>query len=407
MQNPWLARNRTKLALVALLIAGLVASAGSGSGAAASPGNVSLVRPATCVSSSTLFCFEKVDYKSGKCNQLTGINDFQAIVGAYNNCSGGDYSSFAATSPQATGMPSGLPSYPPGDFVTEMPPGSSGGDYNVFLQGMDNGQKNLTNTIMVGSYQPPSSKCSGSICGAWDKNPSWTPIVDPNQGFAPCNVTEVLAVNDSHLAVGYYEKNIAQTDICSQQAFEYYPIGKDSSDSNDGPVFQDLTPTPPSTSAILVSSEAIGINQLGDIVGTLTWHSGAQTYTSGWLYADRAYYNNALCHPSCPPTDNTYALGVNYNDDVVGYYVSGTAYVGYIMDNPKDANPKFQTIDYNPGGKNYTVVHGINSNCLIAGTTEGSDGTLHGFVGFPQSNCPGAPDQRQARAKTSRKSHKS
>ena len=90
---------------------------------------------------------------------------------------------------------------------------------------------------------------------------------------------KVMAVNDSRMGVGFYEKNTGNS--CTQHAFEYYP----SNDLNNDLTYVDLSP-PGGGNAVATS-----ISQLGDVVGYATQGSA----TSGWLYSDLKYYPINCC----------------------------------------------------------------------------------------------------------------
>ncbi|HLY02799.1 MAG TPA: hypothetical protein VKR56_09950 [Candidatus Cybelea sp.] len=290
--------------------------------------------------------------------------------------------------------PTATPNSTPGPytFYAINDPHSSSGDYNVFMQGEDEGTPGLTGLTVVGSWQPGGTLCPSNICGVsykYGSSSSWTPITDPNQGAGPCAVTEVLAINDSLEGVGYYEKNVGGLDACSQQAFEYY-----TPEEGGSTVYLDINPTATPAGA---STEATSINQLGDVVGTLTYTTGTgskeKTVTEGWLYADLNYYG--IPCPSLCSGDNLYATGVNFNHNVVGYYdnpnTSATPVTtGFFAKDPEASKggffvPIVDNADGNTG--KYTAINAINDYCLIAGSARDSDFVLHGIIGYAPTKC--------------------
>jgi len=217
----------------------------------------------------------------------------------------------------------------------------------------------FTNVYMVGySYAPMG--CT-TWCGVQNANGStkqWTTIADPSAGS--CGVTEVMAVNDSRMGVGYYLKPTSAG--CVQQAFEYYPATVGSSIT-----YVDIDPTVnPGEPSI-----ATGISPLGAVVGVSIGTGGS---TSGWLYTDRKYYSiqGPTTATSISPE------GVNLSYGVAGYYVNSSGKNGFLMLNGKGhGNNNFLTVNY----LNDTVIRSINTHWYVSGWANGNGGTAHGFVG--------------------------
>jgi hypothetical protein len=384
MRYPWLSRSRAKLAIVGVMIVGFVASFESGAPVFARQASLHPApsRPLTC--SGKCWSFENVDdnTSSASCNQLTGINSYEEVVGAYQPCSGGAYQSFAATPhPKMVGTPTGLPVYP--SPFPSLSHSGSGGDYNIFFQGFDEGSGSLSGITFVGSWQPGGTLCPSNICGVSYKYPnsgSWTSISDPHQGSGGCAVTEVLGINDSLEGVGYYEENSSGLDACKLQAFEYYTPS-----TGGSPVYVDIFPSPLPAGQTLISSEATGINQLGDIVGTVVYESGSTTATEGWLYADLNYYF-VKCPAEC---SSLYATDVNFSDNVAGYYTatgSNTGTYGFWAEDPK-YSAGGTVVSVSDGSSTNTRINAINDYCMIAGSSEDSHGVVHGIVGYSSTLC--------------------
>jgi hypothetical protein len=308
MRYQWLIVHRTKVAVTALMTAALIVSAHSGAPADAKQTSASRPEPAStafCDGANHCFALETVNDNSNACNEIMGINDNDTIVGLYYSASQGcaspasspSYSDFAAlASPTPYTMPTPtLPTYPSFGPLSD-------GNTNISLQGLSTGiiSQNFKNTYMVGYWLP--NFCS-NWCGVQYVNGTWTPVLDPYQGTGKCAITEVMAVNDSRMGVGFYEKNTGNS--CTQHAFEYYP----SNDLNNDLTYVDLSPPGGGNAA------ATSISQLGDVVGYVTQGSA----TSGWLYSDLKYYPINCCGST--GAYNTYPEAVNFSQGVAGYYV--------------------------------------------------------------------------------------
>jgi hypothetical protein len=373
MRFQWWDLLRTKLPIVGVIILAVIVGTRSGVAVRAEDG-ASRPRPASthfCLSTGTYcFDFETVDATgTGHCNAVTGINDAEQIVGTYYPVSNGScsstgskgsatYQSYAAAPSQETTMYTSPAPYP-SPFTSESDNGAS-----TVLQGLATGQagQNFKNVYMVG-YGFPSG-CSQS-CGVQNVNGNgqqWTTISDP--GAASCGVTQVMAVNDSHIGVGFYLKSTLSG--CTKQAFEYYP----STVAANGVNYVDLNPGPG-------ASIATGISPLGAVVGYSIGKGGAAT---GWLYADRKYYT--INGPTS--SASIYPEGVNFSDGVVGYYVENSSTNGFLMlDGRKGGSGNLLTVNY----LNDTVIRSLNTHWYFSGWANGSGGTSHGFVG----KCIGCP----------------
>lgn len=326
------------------------------------------------------FYIETVDYNSADNNYITGIDNEYNIVGAYTDSNNFNNGLVAYPSPSPTGYPSFTLEDYSEDYSTD----------STFLAGIDNGSP--TGAYMVG-YAITRSCTSGSCTtvGVVLHNGSWSTIQDPSAPTTgKCAVTEVLAMNDSQIGVGFYDTGRTTSGACQSRAFEFYcPAATECTSSNQYTYF-DIGP--PQQSNSYTSSTANGINNLGDVVGTATLSSG---HSEGWYYSELQYFwltNNA----SSGITDSA-ALGVNFSDPpaVVGYYVDGKGTHGFLVKQVEQTHTTYDTtIDYLQHSPPYTVVNSINKYWAISGWSEGKgpDGTMHGFVGLcsPDKNCKGS-----------------
>jgi hypothetical protein len=120
------------------------------------------------------------------------------------------------------------------------------------------------------------------------------------------------------------------------------------------------------------SAEATGINLRGDIVGTKKGQDGE---TEGWLLRGSAY-----AEFSYPGSSKTEALAVNYEEQVVGYYVDSNGMHGFVLTNPENPSQQFwQSID-EPNAAGVTVVTSINVHHTITGWYVDASGNTNGFV---------------------------
>ncbi len=181
----------------------------------------------------------------------------------------------------------------------------------------------------------------------------WTAYKDTRTPNGPGWVDELLGINGSDIAVGFYVDAERH-----DQPFELaVPRGK----------FHGLRP-PDAKSA-----QATGINLLGDIVGTETLSSGQ---TEGWLLRNGTYSQF-----SYPDSASTQAFGIDFRDQVVGSYVdSGGATHGYILQHPANLSERFwQSVD-EPNAAGTTVINGINSHHAFVGWYVDVYGRTHGFL---------------------------
>lgn len=396
----WFSRfvtSRTMLVTVALVAALVVAPR---SGVALSAGHgVPLITPttspATCPPPSgngPPYCYEIVTYTPGP-NFITGINVDGVIVGAYTN--GNSYSSFAAT-PSQKPINSLLP------YTTFAPERDI---FNTYLGGLDDGNGNGNNvtTEFFAGYVANSLNAGtkGAIFnpGNTTSGGGWSLYQEPNQATSgSCAVTEVLAINDSRIGVGFYETNPTSGSAgCVKHAFEFYGINK----NIQGPLtYVDLTPNDPFGCAQdATSSVATGISPLGDVVGSVSCNTSSSAQTAAWIYKDLKY--TTFCYPAitCTTTSEpaTYANGINFSHTVVGDYTDSNGHQhGFTID-PTLTSPTFYRIDI-PGMVDTvlwslldaTQTGQLNENTFWAGWAINSNGVAKGIVGmceYPAAHC--------------------
>jgi hypothetical protein len=184
----------------------------------------------------------------------------------------------------------------------------------------------------------------------------WTSYRDPKaQGDG--GVTELLGLNDSGIAVGFYQLGSASG------SFEL-----DITDND----FDGLNPR--GGSDVI----ATGINGNGDIVGYLTESSGTVV---GFLRKNGHY-----SYFSYPGSVSTEFLGVTIRDYIVGSYVDSRGVThGFLLASPLSKNPTWQSID-DPDAVGPTVVTSINAHLDLVGYYVDSQGNTNGFLATPSSS---------------------
>jgi hypothetical protein len=119
-----------------------------------------------------------------------------------------------------------------------------------------------------------------------------------------------------------------------------------------------------------VSAQATGINPKGDIVGWLTRPRGAE----GFILKADVYQVF-----SYPKSTSTEALGLNFQEQIVGSYVdtSGVTH-GFLLSGPA-SHPQWQSFD-NPKANGSATLTGINSRGDVVGNYFDKSGNTLGFL---------------------------
>ncbi|MGC1380055.1 MAG: hypothetical protein WA814_03390, partial [Candidatus Baltobacteraceae bacterium] len=218
----------------------------------------------------------------------------------------------------------------------------------------------LTNTATTPSMAgyvigPPQLR---GTWGAVQISGLWTLIKDRKEGKNAYSVTEILGMNDSSFAVGFYTSTTGSN----------IPVVLSVPTEN----FTQLKP-PGYTNA-----EATGINDANHITG---WEQTAGGI-SGFYEQSNTYYT--FSYPSSAATE---ALSINAQNQVVGYYkTSGGAKHGFMLTGPTSGNQQFwQSID-DPNAVNGTFVTGVNDLDDICGYYIDGSGVQHGFIAVPSGS---------------------
>jgi hypothetical protein len=179
--------------------------------------------------------------------------------------------------------------------------------------------------------------------------PTGTPATPP--------VDQLLGVNDSDIAVGFY------TDANgNNHGYEYNVATTRFSSVVD--------PNAPSASLT-----AAAINDHGDVAGIYT--NPANGNTDGFLLS-----HGHFTDLSVPGSSSTMALGVNNSDEVVGVFVpssNANALDGFTW-TPQHG---FRTVD-DPHGIGTTTINGVNDFGQLVGFYVDANGNTDGFLATPQ-----------------------
>jgi len=316
------------------------------------------------------FTFAPVDYTlGGDQTRVNGIDERSAIVVGVSGTGPSSYSSWTAHTPLplSTGFR---------EFRTHDYPGASG----TYMAAMSSGFYQAGTVFSP----PPSGGLACNACGVVHYNQGigsgydgdkcgstqceWTFMVDPNEGSGQCAVTQVTGLGGLNMVVGYYQQGASS---CGTQAFEGYY-------NSSGTYFADFS-VPGADSN---TTEATGMNEEGETVGVAQFNG----HTAGWYYKEAEYCTDL----SAPNSKATYPTGVNWQDQVVGYYVDSSQNThGFMLLNPDApaSSQVWETVD-DPLASGYTMVSHINTHHTITGWYKDASGGIHGFVGTcTSSNC--------------------
>ncbi len=306
-------------------------SAPSGSNALP-PQSQSAAQAGAATSSPIPFKFQTVDDPNGGVNEVTGINQLGKIVGTYG--SGESSNIYASYSAQ-----------PPYTHFRRINYNGAQGTFATALS---------TNRIVVGYVVDAGSQAgiqgfvkSGGVFGL---------IANPNEGTGSNAVTELLGINNSDYAVGFY----------TNAKGENVPFEIDVKNQ----AFVKLNPTD------MTGAVATGINGKNDIAGWGTTPNGIR----GYMLRAGTYYQFWY-----PGAHSTYATSMNWDNQIVGYYVDASGKThGFMLTgaNKGGTQQVWQTID-EPNAASGTWVMGINNHHQICGYYVDAKGVQHGFVAGP------------------------
>ena len=209
----------------------------------------------------------------------------------------------------------------------------------------------LSDTRILAGYFVDSTK--GHHTWGFMKNRGiWSQYKDYRTPKGPNSVNELLGVNDSGIAVGFYIDSYGNDKPYELATNGYHAI------------------SPPGAK----SAMATGINQLGDISGTETLASSSGTV--GWILRSGTFTDFAY-----PDAKSTEALSINFQDQIVGYYVDSKGTHGFILTNPQSPNQRtWQSVDEPDAAPGTTVITAMNNHHQICGYYVDKYGNTNGFT---------------------------
>ena len=290
--------------------------------------------PTSEVRSTLSFTFTTIDDQTDPTfNEVLGLNNEGKLAGFYGNGSAG---------------------HPNRGYVVYHPYGQNNFRNVNYPSAADTQVTSVNNKKAVAGFYVDGN---GSTFGFVYTGGIWSSYEDPHAAKGKGSVTEIFAINDASLAVGFYKDKSGK-----RNAFEVnVPMG----------TYQGIRP-PGGNNAV-----ATGITGRGDVAGYMTNASGV---TVGFLLRQGAYTRF-----SYPAATSTKFLGVTVHDQIVGSYVdSAGATHGFLLINPLEESISWQPID-EPNAAGLTVTTGINQHDQIVGYYVGGSGNTNGFLATPAS----------------------
>jgi hypothetical protein len=271
-------------------------------------------------------------------NQLLGINNAGLIVGYYGSGDKGHpnkgYTIQAGTT----------------KFVDENYPGA--------VQTQVTGLNNKGFTVGFWSSMNTADNTNNNF-GFLTNQGKFYSVNYPATAPAAPPVDQLLGINDTNVAAGFY------TDAAgNNHGYEFNATNHHYSSVVN-------------SAAKNASLTAAAINNASDVAGF--WDNPKSGKTDAFLLMRQG---NKFIDLAAPGASSTMALGVNNNDEVVGFYTVGDGdnapTHGFIW--TQDGG--FQTIDA-PDGKDATTINGLNDNGQLVGFYTDAKGNTDGFLAAP------------------------
>jgi len=262
-------------------------------------------------------------------NQLLGVNNSGLITGYFGS--------------GAVGFPNQGYTYSGGGaFTSTNFPGST----QTQVTGLNN------NGTLVGFWAPTNMGGDANY-GFYEQGGVFSTVVNPNTTSAP-PVNQLLGVNDSNVAVGFYNDN-------NNNAHGYtYNITTGT--------FTPVISTLPNVASLT----AAGINNAGDIVGFYSTVTGGPA--NGFLDIGGTFTTL-----DAPGSTSTMLLGVNNKGLIVGTDTDANGMHGVIYN---ELTQSWTVLDAFGTNANFTTFNGLNDLGQIVGfyTTDGGNGNTIGLL---------------------------
>jgi hypothetical protein len=323
----------TSLRRLSVTIAAVGALVTTAAFAVADPANAS---PATSYQFETLNNSADLTF-----NQLLGINNDGVIAGYFG--------SGAADHPNK-----GYELWTPNTYKSENYPGS--------VQTQVTGLNDEGVTVGFWSTQNTSSMNNDNF-GFYSVNGHYYNVNFPTGDNASPQVDQLLGINDHGIAVGFYTNGQGSNrgyeyNIYTHQFTRVLPPGFTSSTSLQSP-----------------SLTAAAINNHGDV-------AGFYNKTSSLVDAFLELRNGQFTTLAVPGASMTQALGVNDNDEVVGTYTVGSGNNAQTHGFTWRPGYGFTTVD-DPHGIGTTTINGVNDHGDLVGFYTDSAGHTDGVLVQP------------------------
>jgi hypothetical protein len=315
---------------------GIVAAGAVGLAGAASASPLSPASPASAASpaNSTSYSFQTLNNASDPTfNQLLGINDFGVIAGYFGSGAQGHPNKGYQLEPNHI------------RYLNENFPGS--------VQTQVTGLNNTGVTVGFWSSMNNANMVNDNH-GFVDVGGRFRTADFPTGSPAAPPVDQLLGVNDSDVAVGFY------TDANgNNHGYEYnVRSGRFSTVT-----YQDASLT------------AAAINDRGDVAG---FYAVGGTTDAFIKFGNRTFISLAV-----PGASSTMALGVNNSDEVVGTYTVGSGSSAVMHGFTWTPQHGFSTVD-DPHGLGTTTINGVNDFGQLVGFYVDANGNTDGFLATPQ-----------------------
>jgi hypothetical protein len=331
------------LASGALVAAAALAVTGCSSTSADSVALAGATSTASQVSSSIAANYQIVtlnDSRDLTFNQLLGVNNEGVIAGYFGSGAAGHPNKGYAL----------VPPFAQRDFLNENFPGA--------VQTQVTGINDRGITVGFWSAQNTASM-SNSNFGFYWQNGRFRTVNFPTGDNASPPVSQLLGVNDSDIAVGFYTNGQG-----SNRGYEYNIRTRQ---------FTRVTVPGAASGVNGPSLTAAAINNNGDV-------AGFYSKTSSQVDAFLKLRNGRFLTLAYPGASMTQAFGVNDSDEVVGAYTTGSGNSavthGFVW-----RGGKFAAINI-PGGSS-TTVNGINDENDLVGFYTDAKGNTDGFLALP------------------------
>ena len=268
-------------------------------------------------------------------NQLLGINNLGQIAGYYGSgAAGHPNKGYVLRAPFAQG-----------DFGSENFPGAA--------QTQVTGLNDTGITVGFYSTMNAANTADDNNIGFWRENGRYHAVSFPTRNGATPSINQLLGVNDTGTAVGFYNdsKGNAHAYAYNLETRRFLMI----------------------TVRGATSVTATAINNNGAAAGFFT-------NAKGTIDAFLTYHHGRTVTIAFPGASATQAFGLNDEGEVVGTYTIGTGN-NAVTHGFTWMNGRFTTVNF-PGASS-TTINGVNDAGDIVGFFTDAKGNTDGFVGLP------------------------